>query len=182
LRLPAKSFDRFGIREDMIRDQDEEINYRLLNQGGKIWFDPAIRSVLYIRPTLPKLFRQHYQYGYYKPLVALKVGFRRILVQMIPGLFVTALATLSLAAPFSRMARPLAVVSLYGAAAPSPGPVAARRGIPPARRRGGRSPSSRRFPPATPAACRLRHRPWPDSSSHPEQNRRRSDADELLTR
>jgi len=58
-------FDKIGlIDEDLIRDQDEEFNYRILKNGGKIFFTPKIKSYLHVRPTLKKLWKQHFQYGY----------------------------------------------------------------------------------------------------------------------
>lgn len=86
-------FDRIGlIDEDLVRDQDEEFNYRLLKEGGKIYYSPRIRSYLYARPSLKKLWNQHFQYGYFKPLVAKKTGLAFSWRQVIPALFVGSLA------------------------------------------------------------------------------------------
>jgi glycosyltransferase involved in cell wall biosynthesis len=84
--------DRVGlIDEDLIRDQDEEFNYRILKKGGKIYYSPRIKSYLFIRPSLKKLWRQHFQYGYFKPLVVKKVGGIIPWRQTIPPLFVGSL-------------------------------------------------------------------------------------------
>jgi len=81
--------DKIGwIDEELIRDQDEEFNYRILKSGGKIYYSPHIKSYLFIRPSLKKLWRQHFQYGYFKPLVAQKVGGIMTWRQAIPSLFV----------------------------------------------------------------------------------------------
>lgn len=93
-------FDRIGlIDEELVRGQDAEFNYRILLNGGRIYFAPRIMSYLHIRPTLSKLWRQHYQYGCCKPLIARKTGFWLTCRQSIPALFVLSLlGSLGLAA------------------------------------------------------------------------------------
>ena len=82
-------FKRIGlIDEELIRDQDEEFNYRLLKAGGKIFFSPDIKSHLHLRPSLKKLWKQHFQYGYFKVKVAQKIGTILTWRQLIPALFV----------------------------------------------------------------------------------------------
>lgn len=113
---PLRTFEKFGwIDEALIRDQDEEFNYRILRGGGKIYFDPSIRSTLHIRSDLAKLFRQHYQYGYFKPLVMRKTGGLLTWRQTIPGAFVAFLALCGALSLLSRRARRLylAVLALY---------------------------------------------------------------------
>jgi glycosyltransferase involved in cell wall biosynthesis len=84
--------DKIGlIDEDLVRDQDEEFNYRILKNGGKIYYTPNIKSYLFIRPSLKKLWRQHFQYGYFKPLVVQKVGGLMTWRQAIPSLFVSSI-------------------------------------------------------------------------------------------
>lgn len=86
-------FERIGlIDERLIRGQDAEFNYRLIRQGGKIYYNPSIRSLLHIRPTFRKLWRQHYQYGCHRPLITQRVGIRLTWRQAIPAIFVAALA------------------------------------------------------------------------------------------
>jgi glycosyltransferase involved in cell wall biosynthesis len=83
-------FSKIGyIDEELLRDQDEEFNYRLVKSGGKIYFTPKIKSFLHIRPSLIKLWRQHYQYGYWKVKVCQKVGIGFVQKQIIPALFVS---------------------------------------------------------------------------------------------
>ncbi len=76
------------IDEELLRDQDEEFNYRLLKHGGKIFFSPEIKSHLHLRSSLKKLWRQHFQYGYFKVKVAQKIGALLTWRQLIPALFV----------------------------------------------------------------------------------------------
>jgi cellulose synthase/poly-beta-1,6-N-acetylglucosamine synthase-like glycosyltransferase len=90
-------FDKIGlIDEDLIRDQDEEFNYRILKNGGKIFFTPQIKSYLHVRPTLKKLWKQHFQYGFFKPLVLSKVGGVFTWRQAIPSLLITSVVVTGL--------------------------------------------------------------------------------------
>jgi hypothetical protein len=67
-------FDRIGLfDEELVRNQDDEFNYRLRAAGGRIWLDPAIRSTYYSRSTLRSLWRQYVQYGLWKVRVFQKV-------------------------------------------------------------------------------------------------------------
>lgn len=89
---PKEVFTKIGlIDEELIRDQDEEFNYRLIKSGGKIFYSPSIKSLLHLRPNLPKLWHQHLQYGYFKVRVAQKVGTILTWRQLIPCIFVTTL-------------------------------------------------------------------------------------------
>jgi glycosyltransferase involved in cell wall biosynthesis len=74
--------------EEMVRNQDDEFNYRLRAAGGRIWLDPDIRSTYYARSTLRSLWRQYYQYGYWKVRVFQKVPGSAQPRQWVPPLFV----------------------------------------------------------------------------------------------
>jgi cellulose synthase/poly-beta-1,6-N-acetylglucosamine synthase-like glycosyltransferase len=83
-------FNRIGLfDEDLIRNQDDEFNMRLIKNGGKILLVPDIVSYYYARDSLSKLWKMYFQYGYFKPLVAKKI--RAILTwrQLIPVFFVS---------------------------------------------------------------------------------------------
>jgi len=85
-------FDRIGLfDEQMVRNQDDELNYRLRQAGGRIWLDPAIRSTYYARSTLRSLWRQYFQYGFWKVRVFQKVRGSARLRHWIPPLFALAL-------------------------------------------------------------------------------------------
>lgn len=80
-----------GYDEELIRNQDDEFNFRLIQSGGKIWLDPLIKSAYYPRNNLKKLFIQYFQYGFYKVRVIQK---RRSIASwrhLIPGVFVISL-------------------------------------------------------------------------------------------
>jgi glycosyltransferase involved in cell wall biosynthesis len=85
-------FERIGLfDEDLVRNQDDEFNMRLIKNGGKILLVPEIISYYYARDTLSKLSRMLFQYGYFKPLVVKKVGSVLTWRQLIPSLFITSL-------------------------------------------------------------------------------------------
>jgi succinoglycan biosynthesis protein ExoA len=82
-------FDRIGLfDESLVRNQDDELNLRLSRSGGRIWHSPAIRSSYAPRDTLGKLFRQYFQYGYWKVAVIKKHKLPASLRHLIPALFV----------------------------------------------------------------------------------------------
>ena len=52
-----------GFNESVHPNEDYELNYRIRRSGGKIYFDPAIRSVYYGRQSLGALSTQYFRYG-----------------------------------------------------------------------------------------------------------------------
>ncbi len=85
-------FSRIGtFDEELIRNQDDEFNFRLTQAGGKIWLDPSIQSVYYSRASLPRLWRQYYQYGLYKVRVIQKRKAVPSWRHLVPALFVLSL-------------------------------------------------------------------------------------------
>jgi len=85
-----------GLDEEMIRNQDDEFNYRLREYGGEIYSTPKIRSFYYSRATLGGLWKQYFQYGFYKVRVLQKHPRQMSLRQFVPPLFVLALLFSSL--------------------------------------------------------------------------------------
>jgi len=100
-----KVFEKIGLFDQrLVRNQDDEFNYRLLKSGYKIWFNPEIRSRYYVRGTFDKLARQYRQYGYWKVYVNRLHGTITTVRQLVPFFFVSsmlALLLLSLVFPFS---------------------------------------------------------------------------------
>jgi len=58
--------------EELVRNQDDEMNLRLSRRGGRIWQTPRIRSWYRPRGDPWSLFRQYFQYGYWKVRVIRK--------------------------------------------------------------------------------------------------------------
>jgi hypothetical protein len=112
-------FARVGMfDEELVRSQDHEFDCRLLKAGGIQLLVPGVVSYYYARRSLRQLARMYYQYGYFKPLVARKVGRITKLRQLAPTLFVSGVITTGLLAPWVSAARvPLVVlVTTYLAA------------------------------------------------------------------
>ncbi len=88
----AQVFQQVGyFDEDLVRNQDDEFNFRLHQAGFKIWLDKDIRSKYYVRASKKKLFRQYYQYGYWKVFVNKKFKQITTVRQLVPMLFVAGL-------------------------------------------------------------------------------------------
>ncbi|WP_051236647.1 glycosyltransferase family 2 protein [Ottowia thiooxydans] len=99
---PRAVFTRIGgFDEQLVRNQDDEHNLRLRLSGGRIWQSGRIRSWYQSRGSLPKLFAQQYQYGYWRPFVMRKHGQPGSLRQLVPALFVAALVVSVAAMPWS---------------------------------------------------------------------------------
>ncbi|HTJ00129.1 MAG TPA: glycosyltransferase family 2 protein [Dongiaceae bacterium] len=82
------AFDRFGyFDEELVRNQDDEYNLRLIRAGGKIWQSPKIKSRYHPRGSLSGLFRQYMQYGYWKVRVIQKHRLPASIRHLVPGLF-----------------------------------------------------------------------------------------------
>lgn len=65
-------FRRFGwFNERMVRNQDDEFNYRVRKGGGTVFLVPQLRSTYSPRESPRALFRQYFQYGLYKVRVGL---------------------------------------------------------------------------------------------------------------
>ncbi len=57
-------FERIGgFDERLTRNQDNELNYRIRKNGGKIWMDPKIRVRYYCRDTVSGILRMAYMNG-----------------------------------------------------------------------------------------------------------------------
>lgn len=81
-----------GFDEELVRNQDDEFNFRLTQSGGKIWLDPSIQVTYYVRSNFRTLWRQYFQYGFYKVRVIQKRRQVASWRHMVPASFVAALA------------------------------------------------------------------------------------------
>jgi succinoglycan biosynthesis protein ExoA len=104
---PRHVFKKIGLfDEELVRDQDDEFNYRLREQGGRILLSPSIHSEYAVRSTPRALWSQYFQYGYWKIRVLQKHPRQMSLRQFVPPLFVLSLivSVLLLPIPFSSFA------------------------------------------------------------------------------
>lgn len=82
-------FERVGMfDEELVRNQDDEFNHRLIRAGGRVRLCADVVSHYYARGTYRAVARMFYQYGCYKPLVARKVGRVLTLRQLVPAALV----------------------------------------------------------------------------------------------
>ena len=108
-------FRRVGLfDEELVRNQDDEFNYRLLKHGGRILLSPYIRSQYTVRGTPSSLWRQYLQYGYWKVRVLQKHPGQMRLRQFAPPLFVAILIGTAALAPFTTIGQIL--MALIGGA------------------------------------------------------------------
>ncbi|MEU2396339.1 glycosyltransferase family 2 protein [Streptomyces sp. NPDC007369] len=59
-----------GYNEEFIRAQDWELNFRIREAGGLIWFSPELKVQYRPRPTVRALAKQYKDYGRWRHVVA----------------------------------------------------------------------------------------------------------------
>jgi glycosyltransferase involved in cell wall biosynthesis len=124
------TLERIGLfDESLLRDQDDELNLRIVRGGGRIWQSPRIRSWYWPRGSLRALFAQYFQYGFWKVAVIRKHGRPASWRHLAPGACVLLALALAIASTLWRW--PLAVLCLlagaYAAASVAASVTAARR-------------------------------------------------------
>lgn len=107
-------FSRIGYFDtSLIRNQDDEFNGRIINNGGTIYLIPTIRIKYYARDTIAKTRKMFYQYGLYKPLVNKKLGAPATIRQFFPLLFLIGLITGGVLSYFSEFIRVIYFTVLF---------------------------------------------------------------------
>lgn len=85
-------FDKVGLYdEELVRNQDDELNARIIKSGGKIYLIPELQCEYFARDTAKKVYKMFYQYGVFKPLVNKKLGSPATIRQFFPLCFVMGL-------------------------------------------------------------------------------------------
>ena len=103
-----EGFERVGLfDESLVRNQDDDMAFRLRAAGGKVILDPGIRSHYIPRGSLRGVLSQYYQYGFWKVLLQLK--HRHVISgrSLAPPAFLASLLILGVLAPFFAGARRL---------------------------------------------------------------------------
>jgi len=114
-----KIIERAGpLDEELVRNQDDEYNYRLRKIGARILLIPEIRCRYYSRTSLRSLWQQYFWYGYWKVRVMQKHPRQMRLRQFVPAAFVMVLLATTLLAFLTPIGRTLlALISgAYGLA------------------------------------------------------------------
>jgi len=85
-------FEQIGLYDEMlVRNQDDELNYRLTKQGGKVFLSPRARSTYFVRETISSLFRQYFEYGYWRVAVIRKHRMPATFRHLVPLIFLIGL-------------------------------------------------------------------------------------------
>ena len=103
--------DKIGyFDEELVRNQDDEFNLRINLAGGKIWMSKSIRSTYFSRGSLGKLWRQYFQYGFWRIKTLQKHKRPATFRQLVPLLFVLSLLVFGFAGLFARPFRILLAI------------------------------------------------------------------------
>ncbi len=95
--------DKIGyFDEELVRNQDDEFNMRINLAGGKIWMSKSIQSKYFSRGSLGKLWRQYFQYGFWRIRTLQKHRRPATFRQLVPLLFVLSLLVWGFAGFFWR--------------------------------------------------------------------------------
>jgi succinoglycan biosynthesis protein ExoA len=89
-------FDKVGLYdENLVRNQDDDFNYRVARQGEKIFISPRAWSCYYVREAPLLLFRQYFHYGYWRVAVLRKHRVPASIRQIVPVTFFLLIFVLS---------------------------------------------------------------------------------------
>ncbi len=108
-----KLFDEIGyFDETLLTNEDYEFNTRIRLSGGKIWFNPQIKSIYFARSNFPSLAKQYWRYGFWKLKMLARYPKTIRWRQALPPLFVAGISFLALSGIFIRMAWILLLILL----------------------------------------------------------------------
>jgi glycosyltransferase involved in cell wall biosynthesis len=96
--------------EEMVRNQDDELSFRLRKSGGTIIQSPAIQIRYHVRNSYRKLFMQFAQYGYWKVKVITKHPKQASIRHIVPAFFAGSILGLASLSGFSSSARLILIV------------------------------------------------------------------------
>jgi succinoglycan biosynthesis protein ExoA len=81
-------FDKIGLYdENLVRNHDDDFNYRVAREGEKIFISPCASSWYYVREAPRQLFLQYFQYGYWRVAVLRKHRLPSSIRQIVPVTF-----------------------------------------------------------------------------------------------
>ncbi|MGD9722106.1 MAG: glycosyltransferase family 2 protein [Pirellulales bacterium] len=111
-------FDRIGMfDENLVRTEDDELNYRIAQAGGKSFVSPRVKYVYYVRGKIGQLFKQYFHYSFWRIPVIRKHKRPTTLRQMVPPLFFLAMIVLAAVGVWLRQPLvALALPAIYAAA------------------------------------------------------------------
>ncbi len=86
--------------ERLIRNEDDDLAFRMIEKGLKIFITPEIKSKYYPRSKYSDLFKQYFEYGMWKVAVIKKHGRPARISHLVPMLFVAFLVLFSVGSFF----------------------------------------------------------------------------------
>jgi succinoglycan biosynthesis protein ExoA len=111
--------EQLGCFDEMlVRNQDDELSFRLVRAGGRLWQSPSIVSFYSPRSSFSKLMRQYFQYGFWKAAVIQKHRQPASWRHVVPILFIALNSLLIASLPICalvgamQLARILAIASM----------------------------------------------------------------------
>lgn len=111
---PRQIFKQVGyFEEEGNIAEDADLNWRIIQAGYKIYFDPRIKTKYYPRSTLRALSRQMFRYGIFRAYLLRKHRQGISWLHLIPPVFIITLAALTGVAVHLQPVRP-ALVALAG--------------------------------------------------------------------
>ncbi len=117
--VPFGAFSRLlvdrigGFDETLLTNEDYEFNVRLRRSGGRVWLDPAIRSIYLARDSFPGLVRQYWRYGFWKGRMLRRNPGSLRWRQAVPPVFVLSLLALGGLSIWFTPARWLLLVEIF---------------------------------------------------------------------
>ncbi|HET9061896.1 MAG TPA: glycosyltransferase family 2 protein, partial [Candidatus Binatia bacterium] len=113
---PRRVFEKVGLfDEELVRNQDDELSYRIRKAGGRILVSPAMRSRYQNRQSWRKLGRQFYEYGLWKTRVLQKHPRQMSIRHYVPPAFDAAVLAGLASGPVLGSSGPMASITALGA-------------------------------------------------------------------
>ena len=85
-------FNEIGLfDQNFIRNQDTDMNFRLRNNGGKIWLNPDIETTYFARASVSKMLKTAFYNSYFHSLFIKKHHVIPGVKYIVPGFFVLSL-------------------------------------------------------------------------------------------
>ena len=108
------TLERIGFFDpQLIRGQDDDLNFRIVSAGGTVWQSPKIVSWYRPRSSLPALFRQFHQNGFWKVAAIRKHGRPPSWRNLVPALCLVAAPSILLAAAIAKFMQATAVAEVF---------------------------------------------------------------------
>ena len=130
---PRWVFERVGLFDpELVRNQDDELSFRIRAAGGRILYDPALVVAYTPRSSLRGVFSQYRQYGMWKVRVYQKQPRAIRPRQLVPPVWIGVVVGGWLAAPLTMLGPVASIAALasYGAVMGMAATRMGRRGIP----------------------------------------------------